>query len=103
MIVRIWRTGLDETRAEEYERFAAERSLVMFRRQPGCCGVLFARMDTGRAVITLWHDQDAVDALDRAADYRATVAAIEATGFLRPPQTVEILPVDSAWIMPDSS
>jgi len=24
MIVRIWRTGLDESRADEYERFARE-------------------------------------------------------------------------------
>jgi hypothetical protein len=59
-------------------------------------------MSTDRAVITLWHDQDAVDALDHSADYRATVAAIEATGFLRAPQTVEILPVDNAWVIPSS-
>lgn len=101
MIARIWRTGLDEMRANEYDRFAAERSFAMFQRQPGFCGVLFARMDNGRAVITLWRDEDAVSALDGSADYRDTVAAIQATGFLRPPQSIEILVVEGPWILSD--
>jgi heme-degrading monooxygenase HmoA len=101
LIARIWRTGLDESRAEEYDQFAAERSLAMFRSQPGFCGVLFTRMDNGRAVITLWRDQDAIEALDRSADYRDTVAAIGAAGFLRSPQSVEILPVERSWVLPD--
>ncbi len=98
MIVRIWRTGLDESRAEEYDRFATERSLPMFRRQDGFCAVLFSRIADGRAVITLWRDIQAVEALDASADYRDTVAAIGAAGFLRPPQTVEVMAVDAAWL-----
>jgi len=53
VIVRIWRTGLDEMRADEYERFAREHSLPMFRRRAGFRGVLFARAEHGRVVITL--------------------------------------------------
>ncbi|WP_232668566.1 hypothetical protein [Pseudonocardia sp. TRM90224] len=97
MIARIWRTGLDEARTDEYERFVEERSLPMFRRQDGLVGVLFTRIDGGRAVITLWRDEQAVEALESAADYRETVAAIGAAGFLRAPQEVELLPVDEAW------
>jgi heme-degrading monooxygenase HmoA len=98
MIVRIWRTGLDESRAEEYDRFAAERSMPMFRRQDGFCGVLFSRVADGRAVITLWRDAQAIEALDAGADYRDTVAAIGSAGFLRPPQSVEVMTVDAGWL-----
>ena len=35
MIARVWRTGIDPERAAEYDVFAAERSLPMFRRQDG--------------------------------------------------------------------
>lgn len=98
MIVRVWRTGVDEERAAEYEAFAVGRSLPMFRRQDGCCGVFFVRTEGGRAVITLWRDLEAVEALDESKDYLETVAAIKAEGFLEGAQSVEVMPVDSAWI-----
>jgi heme-degrading monooxygenase HmoA len=98
MIVRVWRTGLDESRAAEYDRFAMERSLPLFRRQPGLRGVLFTHSDNGPAVITFWADRTAVDALESSAEYRETAAAISATGFLRSPQTVDVLEVDGGWI-----
>lgn len=101
MIARIWRTGLDESRTDEYDRFATERSLPMFRRQPGLLGVLLTRTGDGRAVITFWADRAAADALESAPDYRDTVAAISATGFLRPPQSVELLEVDGGWLPPN--
>jgi len=101
MIARIWRTGLDESRAEEYDAFAADRSLPMFQRQPGCRAVFFARTADGRAAITLWRDLAAAEALTSSQDYLDTVEAIRAAGFLRPPQSVELLPVDHAWLAPD--
>jgi len=42
MIVRIWRTRIDQARASEYRDFAHSRSLPMFRAQPGFAGVFFA-------------------------------------------------------------
>jgi hypothetical protein len=45
MIVRIWRTGIDGSRAEDYERFARDRSLPMFRAQTGFRGALFTTAD----------------------------------------------------------
>jgi hypothetical protein len=38
MIMRIWRTQVDEARAAEYERFAAQQSLPMFRAHRGSKG-----------------------------------------------------------------
>ena len=98
MIVRIWRTGLDESRADEYERFARERSLPMFQKQPGCVGVFFTRTEQGRAVITLWENETAVHQLESDPSYRATVEAITATRFLRRPQVVETLEAGEGWL-----
>ncbi len=98
MIVRIWRTGIDMERAAEYDRFVVERSLPMFRRQPGLTTVYFTRTgEMDRAVVTVWADAAAVSALDTSDEYQETTAAIIAAGFLRGPQTVELMPVDQAW------
>jgi heme-degrading monooxygenase HmoA len=101
VIARIWRTGLDEGRGEEYDAFAADRSLPMLRRQPGFRAAFFVRTADGRAAITFWQDLAAAEALMVSKDYLETVEAILAAGFLRPPQSVELLPVDHAWLAPD--
>lgn len=100
MAVRIWRTGLDESRAREYEDFARLVSLPMFRRQAGLIGVLFAGSGAGRVVITLWESRAAAAAMEASGDYQATVRAIEAAGFLRPPQRVELLDLHGSWTGP---
>jgi heme-degrading monooxygenase HmoA len=98
MIVRIWRTQIDETRAGEYRDFARSRSLPMFRAQPGFAGVLFATRQAERAVITLWHDLASVEALDHSQTYKTTVEEIEVTGFLHGQSTVEVLEVEDILV-----
>jgi hypothetical protein len=98
MVVRIWRTEIDATRAEDYRDFAHSRSLPMFRAQPGFAGVLFAARGAQRAVITLWHDGAAAEALDHSPTYNATVAEIEATGFLRGASEVEVLELEEVFL-----
>jgi heme-degrading monooxygenase HmoA len=94
VIVRIWRTGIDPARADEYERFAQERSLPMFRAQPGFRGVLFTTAADGdRAVISFWEDEQAVELLDRSESYRETASALGSSGILRGEQSVEVLDV----------
>jgi heme-degrading monooxygenase HmoA len=97
MIARIWRTEIDETRADEYREFAHARSLPMFRAQPGFAGVLFAAQGTQRAVITLWDHLAAAEALDHSATYRAAVAALEATG-CRGDSAVELLELEEVFL-----
>ena len=46
----------------------------------------------------MWRDFEAAAALEHSSDYRTTVRAIEATGFLRPPQRVEVLDVQGARV-----
>lgn len=93
MIMRIWRTHLDETRATEYEAFARDVSLPMFKAQPGFRGLLFGRGGGVCTVVTLWDDDDAVDSLERSSAYRETVAQIDAAGFLRGASHVDRLDV----------
>lgn len=82
MIMRIWRTGVDETRAAEYEQFAAEVSLPMFQAQQGFLGLIFGRSGGSCIVTTLWVDDAAADALEESERYRETVARIMSAGFL---------------------
>jgi heme-degrading monooxygenase HmoA len=98
MVVRIWRAEIDVTCAEEYWNFARSRSLPMFRAQSGFAGVLFAANGAERAVITLWEDLAAVRALDHSRSYNATVAEIEATGYLRGDSTVEVLELEGVFL-----
>jgi heme-degrading monooxygenase HmoA len=60
--------------------------------------VLFATAGDERVVITLWRDRAAAAALEHSSDNRATVGAIEAAGFLRPPQRIELLDVQGARV-----
>jgi hypothetical protein len=96
VIVRIWRTELDDARADEYESFARQRSLPMFQRRQGCLGVLFTRAQSGRAVVSLWTDR--ADRLESDPEYQATVEAILASGFLRAPQIVETFEASGGWL-----
>lgn len=98
MIMRIWRTKIDQARARDYSEFARRHSLPMFRGQAGFRGVFFTAREEERAVITLWRDMDAVTALDRSESYGRTVAAIEAAGFLRGESTVDLLPVEDGFL-----
>jgi len=82
MIMRIWRTQVDEARAAEYERFAAEESLPMFRAHQGFEGHLFGRRGSDCVVITIWENDADADALEASPRYRDTVARINAAGFL---------------------
>jgi heme-degrading monooxygenase HmoA len=99
MLVRIWRTEVKPDRFEEYEQFARECSLPMFREQRGFIGVLFLREGADRAaVLTLWEEEQAVEELETSSSYRQTVEAILASGFLAKGQSVEVLKVHGGQV-----
>jgi heme-degrading monooxygenase HmoA len=82
MIVRIWTVGIAAGKAGQLERFANETSLPMFRKQPGCLGVLFTRSEETCATITIWDRASAIEALDSSTEYQSVVRAIEDSGIL---------------------
>ena len=87
--MRIWQTGVDEARAADYERFADEVSLPMFRAHRGFRGLVFGRSGGACVVTTLWEDNRTADELEESALYRDTVTRIKAAGFLVGESTVE--------------
>jgi heme-degrading monooxygenase HmoA len=91
MIVRIWRTEIESSRAGEYEAFAREQSLPMFREQPGFLGVLFLGTGARQAVVTLWKDEGSLERLNGSPTYEATVSRLVKTGVLRGQQSLEVL------------
>jgi heme-degrading monooxygenase HmoA len=100
MVARIWRTGVKSERFEEYERFAHERSLPMFREQRGFIGVLFMRDGADRAaVLTFWEDEEAVEELEASPLYHQTVGAILGGGFLAKEQSVEVFEVHGGQVL----
>ena len=99
MIARIWKTGVKAERFEDYDRFAHERSLPMFREQRGLLGVLFLRESADRAgVLTLWEDENAIEELESSPRYQQTVADILEGGFLTGEQSVEVFEVHGGEI-----
>ena len=89
MVARIWRTGVKPERFKEYERFARERSLPMFREQRGVIGVLLMRERAVRAaVLTLWEDEGAVEKREASPLYSQTFEVILGSGFLPREQSV---------------
>lgn len=90
MIGRLWTTQVDVARAEDYESFARDISLPMFRRQQGFRGTIMLRQEDRCAVLTLWRDIEDVVALRTSKDYKATVRKITAQGFLPGEQAVDV-------------
>lgn len=93
--LRIWRTGLDVTRLDEYERFVDERSRPMFTVQSGFRGVIFSRSGDEIAVLSFWDDQRAIETLEGSETYQQTVQAITAAGFLTDDSTVDVFEIEA--------
>ena len=93
MIARLWRTRVRPGREVDYEQFAVEHSLPMFRRLAGCLGVMQLRSATDRVVLSLWADDAAVAALPGTATYRETARRLEASGVLNGATTVEVFEI----------
>lgn len=100
MIARIWRTQVKLKRVAEYEQFAQEQSLPMFRQQQGFLGVFFLREHQNCLVLSLWEDRTAVEALATSATYQATVRQLQATGLLLGNSLVERFEVSGGTLLP---
>jgi heme-degrading monooxygenase HmoA len=100
--LRIWRTALDLSRVEEYERFVEEVSRPMFKAQRGFRGVIFSRSGNEAAVLSFWEDRDAIGALGTSKTYQEAVRAIGATGFLTADSGIEVFEIHSG-VIPEAS
>lgn len=103
MIARTWHARLSPGREADYDAFAATRSLPMFRRLPGCRGVLFLGEGLERRVLSLWTTREAMDALAGNADYLAVSGQLAESGILASAGPVTWEPVRDAAIIPGAA
>ena len=103
MILRIWRAKLNPACLEAYRRFERERSLPMFRRQPGLLAVLFLREAEDRvASLTIWEDRGAVEALTSSPSYRRTARELAESSLLAGEQSEEVFEVEGGDLRPEA-
>ena len=103
MILRIWRAKINPARLEEYRRFERERSLPMFRKQPGLLGVLFLRyVEDQAASLTIWEDAGAVEALTSSPSYRRTARELAESDLLAGKQSEEVFEVEGGDLRPEA-
>ncbi len=69
----------------------------MFRRAPGCMGVVMAGDDDRRSVTTIWRSAEEHAAFEDSAAYAETVRRIMAEGLLDGMQAITVEPVQLAW------
>lgn len=103
MIARTWHARLSPGREADYDAFVATHSLPMFRRLPGCRGVLFLGEGLERRVLSLWADPAAIDALASSADYLAVSGQLAQSGILASVGPVDCAPVEDARIVPGAA
>jgi heme-degrading monooxygenase HmoA len=100
MILRCWTTRVYADRIAEYERFAVNESLSMFKQQRGNIGVFFTRAGTSCMVVSLWDSMNSVKALAKSATYRSTVDRIFAAGFLIGEPLTTVYVIQAGWLDP---
>jgi quinol monooxygenase YgiN len=88
MIVRVWSTGYVPGRIADFIAFGEQRLQPFFRSQDGCLACFFMHDGQEWRTITFWRDAAAVEAVKDAADYRAMLADLVATGLLLGDQRV---------------
>jgi heme-degrading monooxygenase HmoA len=103
MILRLWRARLNPARPREFRRFEQERTLPMFRKQPGLLGALFLREAEDRAIsLTIWEDRGAVEALASSPSYRRTTREFDGLDLLAAGPSVEVFEVEGGDLRPEA-
>ena len=98
MLVQIWRTQVDPAREAEYVDFNQEHLLPMFRRQPGCLGVMFLNAAPDWGALSLWQNDVALAALTTSPSYLETLRQLDETGLLIGRSSVEDFAVHGGFV-----
>ena len=98
MIVRLWKTRVDKARMGEYEENEGNRSTPMFRKQPGCLGVLFLRSGDDCFALTFWKDMEAVERLKTSKSYQAASSFYSDSGMLIGEPSLQVFEVKGGFL-----
>ena len=98
MIVRLWKTRVDKASMEEYEENERNRSTPMFRKQPGCLGVLFLRSRDDCFALTFWKDMEAVERLKTSKSYQEASSFYSDSGMLISEPSLQVFEVKEGFL-----
>jgi len=98
MIVRLWTARVKKDRIAEYEENERTRSAPMFRRQPGCLGVMFLRSGENCCALTFWKDLESVEALKTSTSYLEAAAFYSNSGMLLGDPSLEVFDVSGGFL-----
>lgn len=98
MIVRLWTTRVAKDRIAEYEENERSRSVPMFRKQPGCLGVMFLRSSENCFALSFWKDLDSVEGLKTSTSYLEASAFYSKSGMLVGEPSLEVFEVSGGFL-----
>lgn len=98
MIVRLWTTCVDKSRMAEYQENEQNRSTPMFRKQPGCLGVLFLRSGESCFALTFWRDLESVERLKTSASYLEAETFYSNSGMLLTEPSLQVFEVKGGFL-----
>lgn len=98
MIVRLWTTRVAKDRISEYEENERSRSAPMFRKQPGCLGVMFLRSNENCFALSFWKDRESVEKLKTSTSYLEASAFYASSGMLVGDPSLEVFEVSGGFL-----
>jgi hypothetical protein len=93
MIVRLWTSGYDPARLDEFIAFARERLEPFFRQQDGCLGCMFNYDAEQWRTVSYWRDETASAAVKTSGAYHHILDDLVASGLLTGSQSVKVMNV----------
>ncbi|WP_341896105.1 antibiotic biosynthesis monooxygenase [Ferrovibrio terrae] len=93
MIVRVWISGYDATRLDDFIDFARDRLEPFFRDQDGCLGCMFNYDAEQWRTVSYWRDMAAIDAVKTSPVYHEILEDLVASGMLAGSQSVRTMNV----------
>ena len=100
MVIRLWKTRVHREQMAAYERNERERSLPMFKQQPGCLGALFLRADDMCFALTFWKDAGAVERLKSSKSYIDACTFYDQSGMLIGEPSLQVFEVRDGFLSP---
>lgn len=98
MIVRLWTTRVEKDRIAEYEENERGRSAPMFRKQPGCLGVMFLRSGENFLALSFWKNPESVERLKTSTPYLEACAFYAKSGMLVGDPSLEVFEVSGGFL-----
>lgn len=103
MIARLWTTRIDRSRITEYAANEQNRSAPMFRKQPGCPGVLFLRSGENGVAFSFWKDLESVERLKTSQSYLDASAFYSNSGMLLGEPSLQVFDVKGGFLDPEAT